>query len=482
MKRTIAIWSKIGILLFMIIQFSCYKDKGNYDLHEINKVTFVKNGSDTIKINQFENLKVETVLEQTLEENEDNLSYKWSVYLYNAPITSWVDEDLSTTKNLDVQFGLRPDLYTLLYTVTDNNTGVSYFKKYLLQVGSKLSEGWLVVSEDKEGKSDIDLLHPDGYSIKNLLSSANPTLVIPEKLHTVRVLTTFFGGSQDIYILGKKESLRVRYTDFTTINMGKDWFIEEPKVREPQEYKYDMIGANAFYIDNGKIYSNQIDFRYGVPVAGNYRLSPYFLASQSSDAGIFYDELGKRFINYSGKQFRDLINQPNAPFNMGDVGMDVMFGGVAPLSQYSFMMKDANQVPYVLRIHSAGIALGKYPINNAQKILQASSAAFSGLYFHIYYSVGNELYLLDVENNRSKLLYTFPSGVDITNIALKQSRSSFVGYGDNNRTLAVGTYNGNEGKVYVFSIDNLGEFVDQTYTKVYEGLEKPISLEYKNRK
>lgn len=482
MKIITSIWSKIGILLFIILQISCYKDKGNYDLTEINKVSILKNGSDTIKINQFDMLSVETLVEQSLAEKNDNLSYKWSVYLLNAPITGLIDEVLADTKDLNMQFGLRPDTYTLLYTVTDNNTGVSSFKKYLLQVGSKLSEGWLLINQNAAGESDVDLLHPEGYTIKNLLSTANPNLVIPKNLHSARVLTTFFGGSQDIFLMGESDAVRVRYTDFTKINEGSDWFVELPNVRKPEEYVYDMVGSNAFYIDNGKIYSNQIDFRFGVPAIGDYKLSKYFLASQSSDAGVFYDEIAKQFVNYSNKQFVQFSNQENAPFDMRNVGLDVMFGGIAPLNQYSFLMKDNQQVPYVLRIHSAGLAVSKDKVDKAEKLLQATHAAFSGLYFHIYYSVGNELYLLDVSNNSSKLVYQFPSSEIITAMKIKQTRSSFVGFPDNNRTIAVGTYDGQEGRVYVFSIDNVGEFVDQTYTTVYEGLNKPISLEYKNRK
>lgn len=482
MNIIISKWTKVGLLLALVLQISCYKDEGNYDLTEINKVTITASESDTLQINQFDTLVVRPVLQQSLEDNEDNLTYKWSVYLYSAPITGLIDEVLAETRDLEVQFGLRPDTYTLLYTVTDKNTGVSAFKKYLLRVGSKLSEGWLLISEDESGERDVDLLHPEGYIVPNLLSAANPGMEIPANLHTARVLTTFFGGSQDIYLLGENESVRVRYTDFTKINAGSDWFVERPSLMKPQEYIYDMVGSNAFYIDNGKIYSNQIDFRFGVPIPGDYYLSKYFIAAQSSDAAILYDQLGKKFVRYSNKQFQRFADDPTASFNMEDVGMDVLFGGAAPATQYSLLMIDSQDVPHVLRIHSAGLAVSKHKVDRAPQILEATAAAFSGLYYHIYYSVANELYLLDVANNSAKLVYSFPTGTDIQALTLKQSRSSFVSFPDNNRKLAVGTYDGQEGKVYVFSIDNVGEFENQTYTQVFEGLDKPISLEYKNRK
>lgn len=482
MNIIISKWTKVGLLLALVVQMSCYKDKGNYDLTAINKITITASESDTLQINQFDTLVVRPVLQQSLEDGQDNLTYKWSVYLYNAPVTGVIDEILAETKDLEVQFGLRPDTYTLLYTVTDRNTGVSAFKKYLLQVGSTLSEGWLLISEKKSGQRDVDLLHPEGYIVPNLLSAANPGGEIPANLHTARVLTTFFGSSQDIYLLGENESLRVRYTDFTKMNAGSDWFVERPSLMKPQEYIYDMIGLNAFYIDNGHIYSNQIDFRFGVPIPGEYYFSKYFIAAQSSDAAILYDQLGKKFVRYSNKQFQRFADDPAAPFNMEDVGMDVLFGGPAPATQYSLLMKDNEDVPYVLRIHSGGQAVSKHKVDQAPQLLQATATAFSGLYYHIYYSVANKIYLLDVANNSAKLVYSFPNGTDVRALTLKQSRSSFVGFPDDNRTLAVGTYDGQEGKVYVFSIDNVGEFENQTYSQLYEGLNKPISLEYKNRK
>src|SRR5690606_640476 len=104
------------------------------------------------------------------------------------------------------------------------------------------------------------------------------------------------------------------------------------------------------------------------------------------------------------------------------------------------------------------------------------------LYFHAYYAVGNKLYLLDIANNKASVVYEFPSGEAITAMSLKQSTSQFVGFPDNNRTLAVGTYNGTKGRVYTFSIDNLGTFVGGAHTMMFDSLEKPITLQYKNRK
>ncbi|MVZ61057.1 PKD-like family lipoprotein [Sphingobacterium humi] len=460
---------------------ACYKDKGNYELHKINRVSFVKNGSDTIQINQFDTIKLQPHIEQSLEKNTDNLSFRWSVFLTTPPVTNPPNEQLATTKDLNVQFGLRPENYTLLYTVTDNNTGVSYFKKYTLLVGTTLSEGWLLISEKANQERDIDLLHPNGSVIKHILSTASPSAKIPEGIHTVKVLTTFFGGSQNIFLLGATDTWRLKYTDFTRINTMQDWFLEQATVRKPSEFKYDQTGWYALYLDNGKMYSNQVDFRFGVAEDGDYYLSSYFLAAQSGESAVVYDTKHKKFYSYGNKKLNKFGSTGNAAFDMNNVGMDVLFGGAVPSNQYAYLMLDAQKNPYVLRIGSGG-SVSKHLVDKAEHIQQATSAAFSGLYYHMYYAYQNKIYMLDIANNQAKVVYEFPQDEAIAALKMKQSSSSFVGYPDNNRTLAVATYDGTQGRVYSFSINNVGEFTDATYARKYEGLDKPISLEYKNRK
>jgi hypothetical protein len=449
----------IKIILFFLsvsMTWSCYKDKGNYNLSEINTISISASGSDSIMINQFDTIRVVPVIDQTME--TDDLSYKWSVYHFVPPVSNPINEVLAYTRDLEVPFGLSPNKYTLLYTVTDNKTGVSSFKKYYLEVGNTLSEGWLMISEDSQSQRDIDLLTPDGAVVRNLFSAANPGRVLPAGAHTLRVLTTFFAGSQDIFILGEHDAVRVFHNNFTLLNTMKDWYIETPDPVKPQEFLYDNIGFNAFFVNNGKLYSNQIDFRFSVASAGRYNLSKYIFQSQSSDAAVVYDLTDKRFYAYSSKQLNTFSPEPAAAFDMNNVGMVPIFGGPAPSGQYSYVMVGEDGNPYVLRIHYGG-AVGKYKIDNAADILQASHAVFSGLYFHIYYASGNKLYLLDPVNNISKVVFSFSDSEEITALALKQSRSQFVGFPDNNRTIAVGTY-----------------------TRMYDDLNKPVTLEYKNRK
>lgn len=480
MNRKFKNIAMIALSWIILILHSCYKDKGNYDISEINKVSILKVGSDTISINQFDSLRVNTQIEQTLHQGTENLSYKWTVFYNKAPAFGLVDQQLAETKDLDVQFGLEPADYNVLYTVTDKNTGVSVFKTYFLQVSSILSEGWLMVGENAQGQSDMHLLHPDGHVVSNILSSANPGLTIP-KLHTSRVLTTMFNGAQHIYVLGSDNGFSVNYNTFVKLNEAANWFVETPAVNRPMEVRYDYTGINQFYVDNGVFYSNQESFRYGTPVAGNYYISRYFFQATSGEQAIIYDELNKRFYNSFNKRYNNFAPSANNAFDMNNVGMDVLFGGHGPDNRYHYLMKDAQQIPYVLVVDAAS-SVAKYRVDQGAKVLQSTQAVFSGLYMHMYYTVGNELYMLDIPNNASRLLYTFPADQQATALTIKSSGSMWVGFGDNNRTLVVGTYDGTKGSAYVFAIDNLGGITDNTYSYIYENIDKPIAFEWKNRR
>ncbi|WP_160366839.1 PKD-like family lipoprotein [Sphingobacteruim zhuxiongii] len=477
MKRYI---NSIAFLMIIFLCQSCYKDKGNYDTTEINEISFEKIGSDTVQVSQFDTLSVQTLLKHTMGNNDD-LAYKWSVYDFNPPISGGTNETLSTSKDLAVICGLGPGNYTLLYTVTDNKTGVSFFKKYFLQVSSAFSEGWLMIGEGSDAKRDLHLLNPSGQIVRDIYATANPGTELPKGAHTVRVLTTFFGGSQDIYILGEDDAVRVFYTNFMKLNSLKDWYIELPKENKPLNIMYDQIGFNVMFISNGMMFSNQINTRYAAALPGNYNFSKYFLPFPSSEGAVVYDVTAKRFFLLNGKRVNAFADSETAGFNMNNVGMTPLFGGPAPSSQYSFLMKDNAAIPYVLRISTSG-AVSKTKVDQAEEISKATQMVFSGLYFHAYYAVGNKLYLLDIANNKSTLVYQFSTAERISTMSLKQSTSQFVGFPDNNRTLAVGTYDGSKGKVYTFSIDNVGTFVGGEHTMLFDNLEKPITLQYKNRK
>lgn len=472
----------ILICLTVVLSAGCYKDKGNYDLIEINKINVTADVKDTIKLLQFDTAHIKMTINQTLAIPEERLTYRWSAYLYSPPLTGVIDETLSNDKNLNVVIGLRPDKYTLLYTVTDSQTGVSFFKKFYMEVSSVLSEGWLCINEKNDGSRDIDLINPNGMLLRDIYRTANSGERLPAGAHTVKVLTTFFASSQNIIILGENDAVRVNYASFMRMERAKDWFIQAPATMRPENYNYNKVGSNAYFVTDGDFYSAQVDTRFGAAIEGDYKISKYTFPS--SNGTYAYDSQNQRFLNFSANKMVPFSTPVNAPFDMNQIGKELIYSGMAPSDRYNCLFKNIGEDKfYVYQINTgASAATAIYDVNNATRIKDAKYFASSSLYLHLYYTVGNLLYLLDIAGNSSRLVYSFPQGEEITAMTLKQSASSFLGYPDANRTMAVGTYNQTQGKVYTFAIDNVGNFVADTFTKSYEGFGKPIQLEYKARR
>lgn len=469
------------ILLAGIAITGCYKDKGNYDLQEINKISMKSDARDTINVLQFDTAKMNPVVSQTMPIPETRLIYKWSAYLYSAPIGGSTAQTLSTQKNLNVPIGLKPDKYTLLYTVTDTETGVSYFKKFFMEVSSKLSEGWLMINEKADKSRDIDLLNANGTVVRDIYRTANSEN-LPDGAYSIKILATFFNSAQNIIILSEKDAVRVNYASFLKLQNAKDWFVSKPEQLHPENYAYNTFGSATFMVTNGSFYGGQVDLRFGAPLGGDHKISKFIYAPGSNDAGILYDTKNQRFLNYSNNAVFTFSIPANAAFNMNQIGKELIAAGKAPGDNFNYLMKDNGaDAFYIYRVNNGGAA-GLYNVSAAAELKNAKLFAFSGMYMHVYYAVGNNIYLLDIEKNSAKIIYTFPAGEEVTAMCLKQSHSTWVGYADNNRTLAVGTFNNNAGKVYTFSIDGLGGFTDHTFTKEYKGLEKPVFLEFKNRK
>lgn len=473
------------ICLTVLVSAGCYKDKGNYDLWEINKISMANaEGKDTVITLQFDTVEIKTVITQTKSIPEDRLTYRWSAFLYTPPLSGVIDQVLSTEKDLKVAVGLRPDKYTLLYTVTDTQTGVSYFKKFYMEVNTVLSEGWLLIDEKQDGNRDVDLLNTNGTVVRDIYSGANGGEYLPQGAHSVKVLATFFASAQNIVILAENDAVRVNYSTFLRMEKAKDWFIQAPAKLKPENYYYNLFGANTFFITDGNFYGVQVDTRFGAPAEGTFKVAKYAYPSVSTNESYLYDTKSQRFLNYSNGKIREFSTPVGAPFNMNKIDKELIYAATAPGSTYNWLFKNNDEDKfYVYRVAmSANAASAIYDINKATDIKDASSFTFSGLYLHMYYAVGNKIYLLDIEKGTSQVIYTFPQGEEVTTMMLKQSQSSFVSYSDNNRTLAIGTYNQTEGKVYTFSINNLGTFTDDTFVKKYSGLGKPISMEYKFRK
>lgn len=472
--------------LFCALITSCSKDKGNYDLVPINEIKITDNEPDNIRIFQFETLKINPVIEQTKGIDENKLVYSWSTYLTANPPTSFA---LGSNKNLEAKIEVKPGKYTILFMVKDTETGVSFFKEYKMEVSTKLGEGWLALEDTPSGKQEISMINVAEEVMHNLYENANSGKTLPDNSYEIKVLNTAY-GVQNVFILGKSNAVEVDYISLKKFDEFKTWFYTPPTTINIQNYFYSSLGASGFIINNEELYSlsflNAGDkLKFGAPIKGDWKISSFAFPHTYSDYTLLYDTKNQRFLRHLSSAITTLSNPAGSAFDPNNVGKQLVFGGPGSGNLYNCLMKNNNDDQYaVYRINAAYnasvIAAEKYDIENAPEINKAKFFASSGLYLHIYYAVDNKIYLLDIPAKKSRLVYTFPTGAEITAIKLKQSTNLIVSYPDNNKQFVAAIYQGGQGKIYKFTVSNTGDFTGNTFTKEYTGFNRVKNLEYKN--
>ncbi len=73
------------LLALMLFAAGCYKDKGNYDLHDINQIAISSSTRDTIRLQLFDRLKIDIDVQQSAGKDESGLEFSWRMFEVNGP-------------------------------------------------------------------------------------------------------------------------------------------------------------------------------------------------------------------------------------------------------------------------------------------------------------------------------------------------------------------------------------------------------------
>lgn len=141
-------WVIAAAMLFCLS--SCYEDKGNYDYKRINDVTV----SFTLETSEYvlgDILKVEPQFAFSSGKESNELAYSWSLNR----------RQISTDRNLNWTVDEEGKYMDLRLTVTDTETGISYFGYTNITVTSPyVNSAWVVLSEKEDGTSMLTYLRP----------------------------------------------------------------------------------------------------------------------------------------------------------------------------------------------------------------------------------------------------------------------------------------------------------------------------------
>lgn len=312
----------VSISLLILLAFSaCKKDLGNYDYTDINAITITTDmanvnpqvvvTNDSIVVKQNDSLKVDILLNQTKVSN--NLSYQWLITQTASAAANPAQYVVGTEKQLRTKINLPPNLYRLVVKVTDNTTGVSYYKFYSLNVDTSPwgGEGWLVLQDQAtQGGSDISLITSrDGVSqgsvYHNLYFAAN-NRKLPAGTNKTAVLN--YGNAlriQKVSFFYPNGGVQVRSVDYLDSSDHTGWFYLTPSVVNIQSNGvFPATGQFEYMINNGQLHAQSVNatsikspIKLSAPFLGSWsELSPFVIVGNADGAYTLFDKGSRCFL------------------------------------------------------------------------------------------------------------------------------------------------------------------------------------------
>lgn len=463
-----------ALLLLVVVLTGCYKDKGNYDYKDINKVSIEADVTGTVSVLLQDTLAINTTITETMP-SAAGYEYEWVLYQNIAAPTT--RSTLATTKNLKAQITQTPGGYRLDYFVKDKASGISYMKTFTINIVGKFNEGWLVL-EEEGGACDLSMIAPNDVIFRGIYSTANKKELLPGGSHRVTVVRDRL-GVQKVYVLSPNEFTQPYFVDFLKVGSFNDQFWGAPSVKKPQEYFIEG-SSNEVMLNNGYPFGMNTfvpaPYKLGLQPPGTWDLEPYSIFTTISGF-VFYDKLSQRFYKFNLIDMVPFAAPPStAVFNVNNVGKKMLFVGAGTGDLYKCLFKNNNDdsvFAFTLNpsLTNPAVDTAFIPAANAPGLVTAKNFVSSKLLPHIYYVSGNKLYLLDIPARMARVVYTFPAGTAVSSmklhINLKTTSDVYQ-----NKQIAVAANEGSTGKVYLFTIEATGDFTGNTYRKVYSGFGK----------
>lgn len=474
-------------VFFSFLYFSCKKEQMPASAITVNQLAIATDTTAYTAV-QFSNLKISPTITESKPQGHA-YSYKWTVW-------TQMDTTLITISHqqaLDTVVSVVPGIYYLQYTVTDQTTGISYFKLVNLTVQGSFSEGWLV-SNNKAGKGYLSVIRADDSVFYSPFEDANHQTFDGSAIAAYTSVTSFFGVNEITYITDK--GLFTFDPNTFEITGTNSTLLSSPTSFGASAYQaYDGYYLEQFLFNGkGDVMGGSSDNFAGAAafserLSGDYYAFPFLFNLGAGYVHVFYDNKNKRFMT-SALLSHDVsaTSGKGTNFTMNNVGKTMIAADNAVGGEYYCVMSDdAGYYLYSVKTASPYAAIAQ-PMLNCPDIASATSFATSSLVRLLYYAAGNKIYVYDVLANTARLVYTFPSNYKISCMKMFKPpyRAVQTAPADDlfNLRLVVGTDNGSgtstNGEIYYLDLSQVGDVLNNTYSKVFKGFGQIAHLNYRN--
>ena len=404
-----------SFLIFIACSLSaCLEDKGNDIYVELNDLMIGEIRDTTVE--QFTRLKIiPDLTTRNGDFNSENYDYLWHMYKTYNGINNPVESDtLSFEKDLNVEITSIPEQYTLVFEVTDKETGVQYFSKETqVTVINSYSAGMLVLSE-VDGDANLTFVNVAGSIIEDMYQKVNGEVAGQNPTGVRYIGKGLVSQAEEMVVImmdDERGGVVVKPFDMSYVMDFEGMFYFAPDVVKPQSFGTHDVAMYEYVNNNGKLYRRNCAesgyAKFGVAIEGDYGyIAPfdfYYSLIVYPMVAYFYDQGKERFVYMNVPlEGNSVITLPDVAgeFNPNNVGMQMLWGGLFGdpymMNNGRAVMEDDNGERYALSFTVGGSNAGYFVpqkkfhltyegVGEAHTFTTSQSANL------LYYSYGNKI-------------------------------------------------------------------------------------------
>lgn len=497
MKKSFNI-SYIPLVLVFLLA-ACFDDKGNYDYTDLKDAVIdipeVTANNGKISRDGYTELTLTPDIKFNMGAKAEEFDFEWSIF----PQSPKTDENdkyepkkvIGKEPNLFWTIDVAPGDYYLVLRVTHKATNAVTDYKFEFAINTVTG---LVVYDEKNGEGDLHVIR-DGEIVPDL--SEEQTGVVyncfsvsngGEKLSGCKFLSWRNMADRYDHIFVWKEDGFVKLEAKTYEVVSKDYstmFYTQPSVYAPMFHYYDnpAYGRMEFLMNNNELYIIQWNMlgqteKFATPVSVfgmATKFSPFIAPIPASggntNRAVLYDPSGNGGFRTIANN-KTSVSRPSVsggvynPLNMNESGslklnLIAMGQGRDGTTCAVFRNEKDNNRPWLytadFRLAESPLVLAKYDLGSLENIDKAKLFAFGNRGDVMFYAAENQVYAWTFGGTPKAILPAGSGEVVAMKLYTHSSNEEYTG-----RILFVATYDGNEGKVYKITFNELNGAIMNT--------------------
>ena len=464
-----------GLCCSMLLA-SCYEDKGNYVYSEIEQIEISLPTSLSVMANS-EYIKFEPEIVSSvagkIEDGNDTYEFNCKVdYRHTDQETGeymyWLDINPDKKKNINHFAKIPQGSYTLWYSVTNKETGLTTNAKCPMTVLTSTYEGWLVLSNegtDKSVRLDMISKNSKGESLVSvdIVGDNAPEL---KEATQIALYPSMYAGQEAVLLMSEDGAYRLDVDKLTMLernNMKLTDFIVSNVPGEPVSLisvcgpgtwiaptsRFCVTTEGNAYAIRSAVSGASFEDPMNTTISGGeptYKVSPMTGTSMArpgnSTCVLCYDVTNKRFVGWN---YNSTPN--NLMFTLTDPeGADRKFSYQTGMelvhmegTRYSdglvySVLQDAQGKRHIYGINLSGSRFTQEVLYNdiaTEHFDDATDYAFHSQFPFMFYSYGNKVYSYNLGSGAITQVLELPAGETVTKLKFNLYVNAELGYLNN---------------------------------------------------